>query len=176
MTARPEAPTLDEQLTHTRSCVGLNPHEDCTCGLQWRIREQTALNIAAAWTKRATEAEERLRAIEQAARMPEPVAECPSNIDGTMYECEWSMGYVSTHDYDALRTNCLHLKDRLARMEALLREPEKSEDGELDEMAALVCQMHNAETNGKAFVLLANYRYALRKRWSAALLAKLEKE
>ena len=60
--------------------------------------------------------------------------------------------------------------------EALLREPEYSEDGELDEMASLVCQMHNAETNGKAFGLLAEYRYALRKRWSAALLAKLEKE
>jgi hypothetical protein len=47
-----------EDLTHTRSCPALTPGEDdCTCGLNWRIRLRTEMELRNAWEKRAYEAE-----------------------------------------------------------------------------------------------------------------------
>lgn len=49
-------------LTHQRSCPMLNPMSDdfCTCGLEWRIRLRTEMEMHNAWRKRAEEAEEAL--------------------------------------------------------------------------------------------------------------------
>jgi hypothetical protein len=53
---------LLEDLMHTRSCPSLIPghEEDCTCGLVWRIRLRTEMEMRNAWEKRAYEAEARL--------------------------------------------------------------------------------------------------------------------
>jgi hypothetical protein len=50
---------LLEDLTHTRSCPALTPGNDgdCTCGLKWRIRLRTEIEMHNAWRKRAEEAE-----------------------------------------------------------------------------------------------------------------------
>src|ERR1700680_336098 len=46
-------------LTHARSCEALTPgnEESCTCGLKWRIRLRTEIEMHNAWRKRAEEAE-----------------------------------------------------------------------------------------------------------------------
>lgn len=50
---------LLEDLTHTRNCPALTPlhEEDCVCGLMWRIRLRTEMEMSNAWRKRAQEAE-----------------------------------------------------------------------------------------------------------------------
>jgi hypothetical protein len=51
--------SLLSDLTHTRSCPMLNPmsEDPCTCGLDWRIRLRTEMEMHNAWRKRAEEAE-----------------------------------------------------------------------------------------------------------------------
>ena len=50
---------MTEQLTHTRSCDALTPGEACTCCLKERQATQSAMELYAAWRKRAEEAEQR---------------------------------------------------------------------------------------------------------------------
>jgi vacuolar-type H+-ATPase subunit I/STV1 len=58
MTAQNEE--KNKQLTHTRSCAGLNPTEDCTCCLKERVEAQDYLTLLTAWQKRCTESEVQL--------------------------------------------------------------------------------------------------------------------
>jgi hypothetical protein len=62
-------PSLSD-LTHTRSCPALNPCDEdpCTCGLEWRIRLRTAMELRNAWEKRAYQAERELRAAQPEAK------------------------------------------------------------------------------------------------------------
>lgn len=59
-------------LTHQRSCPMLNPMSDdfCTCGLEWRIRLRTEMEMHNAWRKRAEEAEQALAAHEEGGGVP----------------------------------------------------------------------------------------------------------
>ena len=153
MTARPEAPTLEEQIANLR---GKMTHGD-------RPLEAAIASL------------ERLRAIEQAAGMPEPLA-CPvckgtgksssvsfkdsnKTTEHWCYACKGT-GLLPLNTEDVL-AHCLHLKDRLARMEALLREPS-------EEMlsAAYCCRQPSEGGDIKTILTVA----------CAALLSKLEKE
>ncbi len=61
-----------EQLTHGRNCPALAMRGDeCTCGLEWRIKLQTEQTMHAAWRKRAEEAEAQLNA-------QKSIPHCPS--------------------------------------------------------------------------------------------------
>lgn len=55
----PQFEPLLTDLTHTRSCpaLTLGHDEECTCGLIWRIRLRTEMEMHNAWRKRAEEAE-----------------------------------------------------------------------------------------------------------------------
>jgi hypothetical protein len=63
-------------LAHTRSCPALTPGNDesCTCGLKWRVRLRTEMEMHNAWRKRAEELERTL------AEMP-PAEEPKMTID-----------------------------------------------------------------------------------------------
>lgn len=134
MTARPEAPTLDELIAATKEAM--------PAYARWEERGRVAGDDALLqkYSKIVTPQSilaslERLRAIEQAAGMPEPPVF--GHFD--------AMCTAITH-IDKLTDHCLHLadnlraaeenvsdfmaesallNDRLARMEALLREPAK---------------------------------------------------
>ena len=164
MTARPEAPTLDEKIEGQRNIIArLDDAEGLRIanGILESLLELDKLKRMAATgtaenflqcadeTKRSLfaigiiessarkKAEERLRAIEQAAGMPdEPENKWASEADPYRF-------IVYRADYEKLTAHCLHLQtqymemamqvniadearldaeDRLARMEALLRE------------------------------------------------------
>ena len=72
---------LLENLTHTRSCPSLTPghEESCTCGLVWRTRLRTEMEMHNAWRKRAEEAEAQLTLKESCICIDEryPSARCP---------------------------------------------------------------------------------------------------
>ena len=98
----------------------------------------------------------RIRAIEQSAGMPDKV----QRFDRLSYtDSSVRIDVVAAIDYDALADHTLHLADKLARMEALLREPDE------EMFNALTDRMWKDHTSSTVW-----------KAMSAALLAKLEKE
>ena len=142
MTARPEAQngavTLDD---HKRGCSGRN--YICTCGYDAQVQRMR----------------ERLRSIEQAAGMPEaPVVLNGACTDGVL---RVSGEFVTKHVYDALTAHCLHLADKLARMEA-----------SCDAWREFA---QHQETCGSCAVCVADCETGTALQ-NAALLAKLEKE
>ena len=101
MTARHEAPTLDGPIVN---------HEEALQYAAMRLHES---NLARAYVQLS----ERLRSIEQAAGMPD------YPVTTTIFYESIPVMFVGVTDYDKLTAHCLHLADKLARMEALLREP-----------------------------------------------------
>lgn len=89
---------LLENLTHTRSCPSLTPRheEDCTCGLIWRIRLRTEMEMHNAWRKRAEEAEASLIATREtiqwiAGQQNLFFAEC-SQAEEIILRCKKALG------------------------------------------------------------------------------------
>jgi len=77
---------LLQDLTHTRSCPSLTPgnEEDCTCGLKWRIRLRTEMELRNAWEKRAYEAERAIAAPEHS--IDPPAAITPKQMPAMNWE------------------------------------------------------------------------------------------
>jgi hypothetical protein len=73
-------------LTHTRSCPELTPGSDdyCTCGLVWRVRLRTEMEMHNAWRKRAEEAESALAA---ATAERTPLTDREAKIQNYLIEC-----------------------------------------------------------------------------------------
>ena len=92
---RADSESTSAPFVHTRSCPALNPMSDdaCTCGLKWRIRLRTEMEMHNAWRKRAEEAEAsqdavRREALEEAAAVIERSPTWNKHKEGPLCWCE----------------------------------------------------------------------------------------
>ena len=157
MTDRPEAPTLEQQMMDIRGWIDSDPESPYANAILASL--------------------ERLREIELDAGMPEEPDIVNRIMNAESLHDNPNVSIQDTADLvayiDALRARCLHLADRLATMEALLREP--------DEEMRNVIRKHLQHDLVPPFSkeiddMLIEETVRQFKAMSAALLAKLEKE
>ena len=127
--------------------------------------------------KQRDDLRERLRAIEQAAGKDDLIAFLLSGAEISDADDEPEQAQMfrdcaaSIHN---LTTHCLHVKDRLARMEALLREPDEGMMGAGDD--AISDGLTKAQLGIPYGLHPEHASWNVWKAMSAALLSKLEKE